>query len=157
MKRLLAVIFFSVWTLSASAQSVTYESVRVADLMVDSSWEQMREALSTGMESANQEAKANGVSYNAARVFTEEMGRSFTRENCAKAFAQMLAKNFSTVELKQLEAFLRSSAGQKYMSLSKSMESDPSFFEPITKQACDAASKRLTPNEFGQLGECKIE
>jgi len=156
MKRVFAAILFTTWALSASAQTVSYEAVRVADLIItDSAWKPVGEMFSLVIDQASRDPKLKAKN-NADIVLVEELRRSLNRENFAKAMAQALTDNFSVDELKEIERFLRSPVGQKWASLSEKLTSDPKFFQPMIDQACDAAAKRLSGKKFS-AAECKAE
>lgn len=150
MKRVLAAIIFSVWSISTFAQ-VNYEAVRVADLIVtDATIQPFKQAFS--LEDIRK-AGPTGKSDKINKILAEELQRSLTRENLAKGVAQVLTETFTEDELKELDRFLRSPVGRKYLDLGKTLTENPKLFELIIHQTCEAASKRVGAKELS-VEEC---
>lgn len=128
---------------SVGAQPVAFESVRLAETLVESGWsvvEQTLPPLVTGFES---QLKANGVSERGSRIFGEELHRSMSKDNFSKAYAVAISAKFTPEEISEANAFLRGKSGQKFLSLSKEFASNPALVQPIVKQACSGAIQRL--------------
>lgn len=144
MKHILASITL-VAASAASAQSVAYDSVRLADALIESNWSSVEQALPLILAGLESQLKANGVTERASKVFGEELRQSMNRENFSRVFAVAVSAKFTPEEIRELTVFLQSKIGQKYASLTRDLAANPAYIAPIAKQACDGAVRRLDP------------
>ena len=144
MKSFLKILASLLFTSCAFAQSVSYDAVKTAESWVNSSWEEeMGKAWSAMSLEMERQFKENGVSDQASKIWVEELRRSFTKENFSRALAPALTEKFNPDELKELNTFIQSNLGKKYLRLNKDLSSDPRFIAPFLKQSCDATKSRL--------------
>ena len=95
MKRIAAaLILFSVSSVAVT-QTVSYESVRLSDLFLDSSWKTLEQSLPPLMLGLESQLKTGGATEKASKVLTEEIRRAVTRENLSKSIAQALTEKFT--------------------------------------------------------------
>lgn len=128
---------------SVGAQPVAFESVRLADTILESGWSTVEQSLPLIISGIEAQLKANGVTERAARVFGEELRLSMSRDNLSKVYALAVTAKFTPEEIREVSTFLQSKSGLKYLSLSKDFAANPAFSQPIAKQACNAAAQRL--------------
>lgn len=128
---------------SVAAQPVAFDSVRLADTIMETGWSTLEQALPLLISGFESQLKAGGVTESGARIFGEEFRRSLTKDNLSKAYAVAVTAKLSPEEIREVNGFLQSKTGQKYLSLSKELASNPAFVKPIVKQACGGAMQRL--------------
>jgi hypothetical protein len=137
--------------LACAAQPVSFDSVRLADVLLESSWpaiERMTPLFVAGLKS---QLVTGGMTDTASRVLSEEIQRSMTRETMSRALAIILSDRFTETETKELLGFMRSPLGEKYLQTNNDISSGTRLARPIFKQACDASLKRLSAADRSSL------
>lgn len=133
------------------AQNVSFESVRIAESITQTTWDSVEKSLPTLALGLESQFRASGATEKASKVFAEEMKRSMNRENLTKALAQMLTESFNSDELAELAAFVQSKVGKKYLELSKEMGTNPKHIFHILRLACAAANAQLGTIDRGSI------
>ena len=128
---------------TAGAQPVAFESVRLAETIMVSGWSTAEQSLPLVIAGFESQLKASGVTERAAKIFSEELRLSMSRENLSKAYAVAITAKLTPEEILEVNGFLQSKAGQKYLGLSKDFATSPALVQPIAKQACNGAIQRL--------------
>ena len=151
MKSILTAFFFSLVSGLAPAQNVSYEAVRVADMLTDSGWQNLEQTLPALISAMEARLRVDGATEKAARVFGAEVKKSMNRDAVAKAMAVAITKRMSSEEVKELAAFLQSGAGSKYLQMQKDILADASLVAPMLRQACEASARQLNDVERGTI------
>ena len=102
MKWILGAIATTAFLIACAAQSVSFESVRLADALTESSWPTLERSMPLLISGMRSQFVANGADETASRVLSEEIRRNLTRENLSKALASRLTERFSEPEMKEL-------------------------------------------------------
>nr|WP_315192456.1 hypothetical protein [uncultured Albidiferax sp.] len=142
MKHFFVVCSFGIAS-SVGAQSVSFESVRLADTIMESGWSAVEQSLPLMISGFEAQLKAGGVTERAARVFGEELRLSMSRDSMSKIYAIAVSAKLSPQEIREVSTFLQSKSGLKYLSLNNDFAANPAFIQPIAKQACNSAAQRL--------------
>jgi hypothetical protein len=137
--------------LACAAQTVSFDSVRLADMLLEATWPSTEKALPLLMSGLKSQLVAGGAADGPSRVFSEELQRSMTRENMSRSLAPFLSETFSDAEMKELVVFMRSPLGQKYLRMTNDISSGTRIIQPIAKQACEASQKRLSATDYASL------
>lgn len=145
---LLLALFVS--TGAVRAQTVTFDSVKIAELVVSSSWDQLESLFPPLFTAIEANLKAEGATEKASKVFGAELQKAMNREAMTKVYAQLIASKYSEAEQRETLLFFSSTAGQKYLALSK-QAAQPEVFSPIVKQACLASQPQLGVFDRGSL------
>jgi len=151
MKTVLGVLALVATFESASAQTVSFESVRLADAMLNTTWPGMEASLPLIISGFKGQLKSGGASERASEVLSEEFQRNNTKENFAKSLALLLSESFSEAELKELAAFLLSPVGQRYLRLNSDAMKSPRFVLSMFNDACLTSARRLTASEWASI------
>ena len=133
--------------LTAQSQSITYEAVRLSEIFLDSTWSSQEQSIPLLIAGIEAQLRQAGASERVATVFPRELKRSLNRDNLGKAFAAVLSQQLTSDESKDLIAFLQSSLGRKYLSLSKEITNSPAFSAQLFKPACDQVTSQLSSSE----------
>lgn len=135
------------------AQSIPFESFKIADIVMTSGWENMEKNLLPGvLMKLESDLKAGSATNNAAKVFVEEFRSVFGKDNFTKATAEVIAKKMTIDEQRQTLTFLQSEAGRKYGELSGGKGDEMlQAIVPMLKQACQAANAKLGLFDRGSL------
>lgn len=136
---------------SANAQKVSFDSVKIAEIVTEATWEQFAKTIPTLTSSLETNLKSQNATAVAAQVFVEELRRALTKDNFSRAFALLLAVKLSADEQRELLNFLTSSTGKKYIRLASTNEVGLEFITPMARQACIAASARLGSSDQSSL------
>lgn len=137
------------------AQSVSFESVRLAEILVEGTQQSMDQALPIVVAGMEAELRKRGATERATLVLSQELRGVFTRENVTKDMATFLSQRLSPAEAKDLAAFLQSSLGRKYVQLSKAASDGTSLSRRLIEQACEAAIGKLDREDSkGLAGMC---
>jgi hypothetical protein len=136
---------------SGWAQNTSAEAARLADTLTENSWKAFEQLLPTVKAVRQSQLKTEGATEKASAALSSELGRFFTRENFSRVEAQFLADSFTEAELKEMSAFFQSQLGQKYLHFDGGSAFDKKYFEPMLKQACDAAIAQLDPLDRGSI------
>lgn len=135
---------------ACAAQTLSFDSVRLADILLEATWPSTEKSIPLLVTGLKSQLVAGGTPDGPSRVFSEELQRGMTRENMSRYLAPVLSETFSDAEMKELLAFMRSPLGQKYLRMNNDISGNR-FIEPIAKQACGAAQKRLSTSEYSSL------
>jgi hypothetical protein len=113
---MLKIIFLVAILLSSNsyAQTARDDSRELSAFLVEDTWKTMEQILAAAITGLEVQLRNTGATDKAAKVFSEELRRSFNKENMTKALALLYSENFTTEETKELLAFLRSELGQRY-------------------------------------------
>ena len=153
MKHFFAAVSLALLSSISAAQVVTYESVRLADMLIEGTWQTMEQsfpAMITGLES---DLRSGGATERASKVLAEETRRTLTRDNFTRFIAQALSEKLNEGELREIGAFLNSGAGQKWLRMSNDISASLKFLLPMVRQACDAANRQLSASDRGSLSK----
>lgn len=142
MKHMAAVALFLVFS-DANAQSVSYESVRLSELFVESAWQSQEQALEAMLPGLETQLRQAGATERGASVFALELKKALNRESIGKALALFIDQKLTTDEMKELATFMKSNLGQKYLQLSRDLSTNIAVIGPIIKQACTASLRNL--------------
>lgn len=153
MKQLVTAFALSTFLSSASAQYVSFESVRLAEFMASNTWQSLEQSLPIITSGFEAQLKSNGVTEEASKVLAEEFRRSMTQENMTRALAQMLTESFSNEEIKDLNLFMQSKLGQKYLQINKEMSNNVKMMTPIFRQTCISANSQLSSLERSSIAK----
>ena len=129
---------------ACAAQTVSYESVRLAETFIATTWQGTEAALPLLASGIQAQFKGAGASEAASRIFAEEVRRGLTKDNLTKAMAQAITNNFTEVEQRELAAFAQSTLGQKFLQFNRDATSNPKYIAPILKAACTTTLERLS-------------
>ena len=95
MKHFFAAVSLALFSSISAAQVVTYESVRLADMLIEGTWQTMEQsfpAMITGLES---DLRSGGATERASKVLAEETRRTLTRDNFTRFIAQALSEKLN--------------------------------------------------------------
>lgn len=126
----------------AGAQPVSFESVRLADTMLEANWKTIEQSLPLITAGVESHLRTNGMSERASKILSEEIRRSLNKENLSKAIAAAATVKLTTEEIVETTKFLLSVAGRKYLSLNSELTSQD-YARPMFRQACVAALRRV--------------
>jgi hypothetical protein len=152
-RRALSFFLFAASCLGAigvRAQSVTFESVKIAETLVAANWAQLEPIFQVVFSTLETNIKSAGATENASKVFVSEMQKAINKEGVAKEYAKLIAAKFSAEEQRELFVFLNSGTGQKFLALSRQSSTDE-FMAPMVKQACAGANSQLGFFDRGSL------
>lgn len=155
MNFLLPLVVLSASVSLCAAQTVSFESVRLAEVFVESQWASFEPALPTLIAGVQSQLRTAGASETASKTFADELRRSMSKENMTKAVAQALTQNFSEEELRELAVFIRSNLGQKFLQYNKDAMTNPKYFSSILKQACVATTQQLNSTDRSTISWCE--
>lgn len=144
MKNMLRLLLLFGLLSACAAQTVSYESVRLAEMFISTTWKSTEAALPVLASGIQAQFKGAGASDAASKVFAEEVRRSLNKDNLTKAMAQAITNNFTDVEQRELAVFVHSTLGQKFLEFNKDATSNPKYYAPILKTACTTALQRLS-------------
>ena len=147
MKRAIATALFAAVSGYAGAQNVSYEAMRLADLITESTWEATAQTIPLILAGAENQLRTASISEKAAKIFVAELRKTANRENITKALALTLSAKFSAQEAKDLAVFMQSELGRKYLDMSKDLATTSAYFMPIVKQACVSTVQQLSDSE----------
>ena len=140
---------------SASAQQVSYEAFKAAELLTASGWQAIEQSLPTLISGLESQLRQSGASENAAKVLSEEARKALSKDNLARVTAAAIAEKLTQDELKRLVAFFETDLGVKYLRLSAELATDAKTLAALMKPACDAAKARLGMFDRGSInGVC---
>ena len=128
---------------AASAQPVSFDSVRLADTLMESSWSSLEPILPVVIAGIENTLKTNGFTEHASKVYGEELRRIMSKDNFSRAVAVTVTAKFSPEEIRDISVFLQSKVGLKYLSLNKELASNTEVLLPLVKQACRSTVERL--------------
>lgn len=155
MKTLLAIACCFCLGNPAHAQNTSFDAVKISELVISNSWENVSTALVALFQKLESDLVAKGTPERAAKVLAEEARRSLTQDNMSRATAQLISEKMTPEEQKETLAFLQSNSGRKFLILSKPDDTDRRFVASMLKQACDAANRQLNDAERGSIkGAC---
>ena len=155
MKKLTSSVFLSCAIFSCASNSVTFESVRLADIMITANWSTFQSLLPIIQQSAQNKLKKSGASDHTAKIFSDEFGDSMSKENLSKIYALVITQHFSEHEQKELGEFLQSPLGIKYLEFGDEILKNPKLLKPILSQACKTTKQRVSSAEYKKISrEC---
>jgi hypothetical protein len=143
MKRILAICGFWLLVGSAFSQPVTYDAVKFTDLVIESSWKTVESVVPVLLAGVKTQLETGGATKEAAKVLTEELQKSFTKENFARGYSKQLAEKFGAEEISALSAFYSSSVGKKFLEFSSSDDQNQKVVQYILKATCDSVKQKL--------------
>lgn len=147
MRTSLSVLLLAALPVVAPAQSVTYESVRLSELLLDETWSVQEQTIPTVIAALEAQLRQGGASDRVTTVFPREVRKALTRENIGKATAVFFSQKLSIEETRDLTAFMQSTLGRKYLSLSREMAGNSGFIAQILKQACSNSARELDASD----------
>ena len=136
--------------LAARSQAVTFDSVKIAETLIAANWVQLEGILPVIFTSLETDLKSGGATEKASKIFTDEIRKLMSREGVTRAYSQLIAAKLNADEQRETLTFMNSTAGQKYLALSKQSASEE-FLLPMVKQACAGANPQLGFFDRGSL------
>jgi hypothetical protein len=134
-------------------QPITYEAVRLGEILVESGWSSLKAALPFLASGLSAQLRVAGVSEQAASALSREFSRAMTRESVGKAYALLISQQLTPDEARDLAAFLQTALGKKYLHMD--LASNRSVVKPILRSICDSAIASLAAPEARELrGAC---
>lgn len=139
---------------SMSAQSITFDAFKIADILITATWKNTEENMLPALiQQLEKTSRDQGATDQAAKVLAIETRKALSKDSMAQAVAQYVASTMSIDEQKQTVAFLQSTAGAKYLDLSSGSENSLRFVLPMLKHACVAANAQLGFLDRGSLSK----
>lgn len=134
-----------------TAQPISIEAARLADTFIEHTWPSQQKAIPLVIAGLQSQLKATGVNESATKVFGEELIRSMTKDNMSKMLAQGLTEVMSEAEQKEINAFLLTKTGQKYLKFSNDLTVNNQYTMTMLKQACVASNARLGSSDRSSI------
>lgn len=134
----------------ASAQNVTFDAVKISELVVAKTWPQVEAVMPVLMSQLDQTMKSNGATEQATRVALEELRSAFNRDGMARVFAALITSQMSTEEQQETLRFLLSTAGNKYLQLSQKSGA-AEYGMPLINATCAKIRPRLSAGDLRSL------
>jgi hypothetical protein len=136
----------------AHAQQVAFESVRIAETLADSALPELEKAIPVLISGLESQLKAGGLQERTARLFGEELRRALNRDNLARVLSQSLSEKLTADEMRQLNTFLLTSTGQKYLQLNRESTS-AKHWRPLVRQACEVVIPRSEAADRSKIAD----
>ena len=131
----------------ALSQNVSYEAVRLADIFVQSNWSAIDQSMPAISAMLEKQMTANGSSDDLPKIYTIKFRAAFSKENVGKIVAQLLTQKLTTGEIREVAAFMQTSAGKKYLGLSGELSKSTQLIVPIFQQACRDADLEVSSSD----------
>jgi hypothetical protein len=154
MKKLIFIIFFlSILSPKIFAQNVSYDSVQLANLLVERQWSSLDQIVKLMEPGLTKELEKSGATIDASRILIEEMYKNFNKNNVGRGFAKFISDEFTPSEVKQLLEFWQSPVAEKYMKLVSSEKQAAAIVSFVMKEACASANNKLSFFDRGSINQ----
>jgi len=134
MKNVLLLMTGMLLSISSYSQNVTYEAVKLAELLLNQSWEQQIKNMPVILTGFKSQIRQAGATEKASNIFADELAQAMNKDQFINIYAHVISLNLTQDETVQLDKFLRSDIGRKFLTLSNDVVL-PVHLEPIKDRA----------------------
>jgi hypothetical protein len=103
----------------AKSQNVTFESVKIAEIVSGAYWDQLAPSLPLFMSKLETDLRSANATAPASQLFVQELSRAMTKDNFARAYAQFLSAKLNAEEQRELLVFFSSKVGEEVSDFDK--------------------------------------
>ncbi|MCB4359682.1 DUF2059 domain-containing protein [Quatrionicoccus australiensis] len=150
MKKLVLSFMLLVYGVIVFAQTQDDAAI-AANAITEHSWKTTESSMPFVIANMENVIRNNGATENAAKALSAEVSKAFSRESITRILAENLRSELTVEELRELSAFVESSAGKKYLRINFETEATQKMLKPIMREACKAVNQQLGFFDRGSL------
>lgn len=153
MKNAILLMIGMLLSISAYSQNVTYEAVKIAELILNQSWDQQVKTMPAILTSFKSQIRQAGATEKATNLFADELAKVMNKDQFINIYAQVISLNLTQDEMVQLDKFLRSDIGRKFINLNKDILL-PVHVDPLKDKAYRETCAKLNEVDRASIN-CK--